>query len=69
MQKGGFATFLNNFVAKKVIEVEDNSQHAQGSTCSGSLYDEVEAYLRLPQIPIQDSSRHDKNILSWWRDT
>ncbi len=35
-----------------------------------SVYDEVESYLHLPQIPTltADSACHDKNILSWWKD-
>ena len=63
MQKGGFANFLKNFVTKKVPDIE-----ATTTTTPGSVYDEVESYLRLPQIPIQDSSGHDQNILAWWRD-
>ena len=29
---------------------------------------EVERYLRMPQIPMTDVSGNDHNILNWWRD-
>ena len=28
---------------------------------------EIERYLRLPQIPVIDSSGRDQDILAWWR--
>jgi hypothetical protein len=64
VQKGGFANFLNNFVNNKAKDVDKDNEDNEGS-----LYDEVEAYLRMPQIPVQDSSGNDQNILAWWRDT
>ena len=64
MQKGGFANFLNNFVNNKAKDVDKDNEDNEGS-----LYDEVEAYLRMPQIPVQDSAGNDQNILAWWRDT
>jgi hypothetical protein len=33
-----------------------------------TLYDDVNVYLRMPQIPMQDISGNDQDILLWWRD-
>ncbi len=33
-----------------------------------SEYNDVERYLRMPQIPITDISGNDQNILNSWRD-
>ena len=58
MMKAVLAKLLLNFTAKPtsveevvVTQVED---------C-----DEVERYLRLPEISLQTSSRHDQDILYW----
>ena len=33
-----------------------------------TLYDDVNIYLRIPQILMQDISGNDQDILLWWRD-
>ena len=33
-----------------------------------TIYDDVNVYLRMPQIPMQDLSGNDQDILIWWRD-
>ena len=54
---GGLANFFSNFVSKKAEVPEDNED-----IC------EVERYLRMPQIPVQDSTGCDQDILLWWKD-
>ena len=56
----GLGNFLNNFAntsSTPTIEI-------QGPQILGS---EIERYLRLPQIPVFDSSGNDQDILAWWR--
>ena len=56
----GLGNFLNNFAntsSTPTIEI-------QGPQTLGS---EIERYLRLPQIPVFDSSGNDQDILAWWR--
>ena len=58
MMKAGAANFVMNFKAKPTPErvvtyVVD---------C-----DEVERYLRLPEIPLQTHSGQDQDILHWWK--
>jgi hypothetical protein len=52
MVKAGLANFLLNFPAKPTI-VEEVAVSQVGDC------DEVERYLRLPEIPLQTSSGHD----------
>ena len=58
---GGLANFLNNFVCKKDPTSEEGANPR-------TIYDDVNMYLRMPQIPVQDSAGHDQDILAWWRD-
>ncbi len=62
MNKGGLANFFNNFVNKQ-NEVPDEPQ-----TTPVTIYDDVNMYLRMPQIPFQDLAGNDQDILKWWRD-
>ena len=62
MNKGGLANFFNNFVTKQ-NEVPDEPQ-----TTPVTIYDDVNMYLRMPQIPFQDLAGNDQDILKWWRD-
>ncbi len=62
MNKGGLANFFNNFVTKQ-NEVPDEPQ-----TTPVIIYDDVNMYLRMPQIPFQDLAGNDQDILKWWRD-
>jgi len=60
MVKAGLANFLFNFTAKpKSVE---EVVVTQVGDC-----DEVERYLRLPEIPLQTSSGHDQDVLYWWK--
>ena len=60
MVKAGVANFLMNFTAKPSIEEE--VVVTQVGDC-----DEVERYLRLPEIPVVTSAGHDQDILYWWK--
>ena len=60
MVKAGLANFLMNFTAKPT-SVEE-AVVTQVGDC-----DEVERYLRFPEIPLQTSSGHDQDILYWWK--
>jgi len=60
MVKAGLTNFPLNFTAKPT-SVEEVVV-TQVRDC-----DEVERYLRLPKIPLQTSSGHDKDILYWWK--
>ena len=51
---------MNNFVSKKDPRPEENE--------ASTTFDEVNLYLRMPQIPVQDSAGNDQDILAWWRD-
>ncbi len=62
MNKGGLANFLNNFVTKP-NEVPNEPQ-----TTLVTIYDDVNMYLRMPQIPFQDLAGNDQDILKWWGD-
>ncbi len=59
MYKAGLAKILMNFTAKptpnEVVE-------PRVGDC-----DEVERYLRLPEIPLQTPSGNDQDILLWWK--
>ena len=59
MCKAGLANFLMNFTAKptpdEVVEPRVGDS------------DEVERYLRLPEIPLQTPSGNDQDILLWWK--
>ncbi len=62
MNKGGLANFFNNFVTlQKDIAGEPH-------TTLVTIYDDVNLYLRMPQIPFQDLAGNDQKILKWWRD-
>ena len=60
MVKAGLASFLLNFTTKPT-SVEEVVVTLLGDC------DEVERYLRLPEISLQISSERDKNILYWWK--
>lgn len=60
---GGLASFMSNF-SNLVPETE-----GKGPTGGTSPeYEEVNRYLRLPQIPLQTSTGEDQDILLWWKD-
>ena len=56
--KAGATNFLMNFTAKTAPE--------RVVTYVGDC-DEVDRYLRLPEIPLQTPSGQDQDILQWWR--
>jgi hypothetical protein len=58
MVKAGAANFLMNFTAKPAPE--------RVVTYVGDR-NEVERYLRLPEIPLQTPSGQDQGILHWWK--
>ncbi len=60
MVKSGVANFLMNFTAKPTIEEE--VVVTQMGDC-----DEVERYLRLPEIHVVTSAGHDPDIFYWWK--
>ncbi len=60
MVKAGVANFLMNFTAKPTIEEE------VVVTKVGDC-DEVERYLRLPEIHVVTSAGHDQDILYRWK--
>ena len=57
MVKAGATNFLMNLTAKPTPE--------KVVTYVGDC-DEVERYLRLPEIPLQTPSGQDQDILYWW---
>ena len=59
MCKAGLANFLMNFTAKPT---PDEVVEPRVGDC-----DEVERYLRLPEIPLQTPSGNDQDILLWWK--
>ncbi len=59
MCKAGLAIFLINFTAKPPL---DEVVEPRVGDC-----DEVERYLRLPEIPFQTPSGNDHDILLWWK--
>ncbi len=58
MVKAGAANFLMSFTAKPAPD--------RVVTYVGDC-DEVERYLRLPEIPLQTPSGQDQDILHWWK--
>ncbi len=58
MVKAGAANFLMNFTAKPTQE--------RVVTYVGDC-NEVERYLRLPEISLQTPSGQDQDILHWWK--
>ncbi len=61
--KAGLANFLSNFTCVTIEDDEDDEQPTIVGDC-----DEVERYLRLPQIALHNASGHDQDILYWWKD-
>jgi len=57
--KANLANFLNNFASTSRISTERVVAATHGS--------EIDRYLRLPQIPVFDSTSKDQDILDWWR--
>jgi hypothetical protein len=57
----GLPNFFNYFVSKRLEAPEVN-------IILGSDVCEVERYLRMPQIPVKDSTGADQNILLWWKE-
>ena len=62
MNKGGLANLFNNFVTLQ-NEVPDEPH-----TTPVTIYDDVNMYLRMPQISFQDLAGNDQDILKCWRD-
>ena len=60
MVKAGLANFLMNFTAKSASD-EVVCEPRVGDC------DEVDRYLRLPEIPLQTPSGQDQDILHWWK--
>ena len=60
--RGGLANFLSTFTTIQVPDDEDEVPIIVGDC------DEVERYLRLPQIPLHNASGHDQDILYWWKE-
>ncbi len=60
MVKAGLANLLLNLTAKPT-SVEQVVVTQMGEC------DEIERYLRLPEIPLQTSSGHGQDILYWWK--
>ena len=58
-RSAGLANFLTNFASTSSAPPE----HVVPSTHGF----EIERYLRLPQIPVFDSTGKDQDILAWWR--
>ena len=56
------ANFFKNFVTLQK-DVADEPH-----TTLVTIYDDVNFYLRMPQIPFQDLAGNDNDILKWWRD-
>ena len=63
--KGGFANFLSNFVSKKDKPKDTGTNEDKAPPGDD---DEINRYLRLPQMSVQDSQGCDRDILEWWRD-
>ena len=61
--KAGLANFLSNFSCVTIDDDDDDDQPAIVGDC-----DEVERYLRLPQIALHNASSHYQDILYWWKD-
>ena len=59
---GGLASFMTNFVTPTASEAPEDGVIVVPHS------NEVERYLRMPQIPMTDVSGNDQNILNWWRD-
>ncbi len=59
--RAGLANFLSNFTSIPTLD-EDNDKPIVVGDC-----DEVERYLRLPQNALHNASRHDPDILYWWK--
>jgi len=52
---------MTNFVTNTTESVEKGNVVVP-------YYNDVERYLRMPQIPMTVLSGNDQNILNWWRD-
>lgn len=61
--KAGLANFLSNFTCVTIDDDDDDDQPAIVGDC-----DEVERYLRLPQIALHNASGDDQDILYWWKE-
>ena len=59
--RAGLANFLSNFTSIPTIDEDDDEPIVIGDC------DEVERYLRLPQIALHNASGHDQDILYWWK--
>ena len=60
MVKAGLANFLINFNAKSTPD------EVVGEPRVGDC-DEVDRYIRLPEIPLQTPSGQDQDVLHWWK--
>jgi hypothetical protein len=54
---------MNNFASSSSAPSTSSTPSIVPSTVGS----EIERYLRLPQIPVIDSSGKDQDILDWWR--
>ena len=59
--RAGLANFLSNFTSIPTLDEDDDEPIVVGDC------DEVERYLRLPQIRLHNASGHDQDILFWWK--
>ncbi len=59
--RAGLANFLSNFTSIPTLDEDDDEPIVVGDC------DEVERYLRLPQIALHNASGHDQDILYWWK--
>ena len=60
--KAGLANFLSNFTCVTIEDDEDDDQPTIVGDC-----DEVERYLRLPQIALHNKFDHNQDISYWWK--
>ncbi len=59
--QAGLANFLSNCTSIPTLDEDDDELTGIGDC------DEVERYLRLPQIALHNASGHDHAILYWWK--
>ena len=62
MNKEGLTNFFNNVVTLQKDVAEEPH------TSPVTIYDDVNLYLRMPQIPFQDLAGNDQDIMKCWRD-
>ena len=60
---GGIASFMDTFLAE-----DDDDDEVEAEEVVPGEYEEVERYLRLPQIKLVDDVGNDQDILQWWKN-